>query len=532
MNQDRLENLRPQRHVHFNDQIPPQQSVYGASNQGYGGQHPNPNMGQSQSRLNPQQPGNYPNAQPIPHPNHRPPQQSNNYGNTAINAYHNQVQSHAPVPNGYTNPYSGVPPAQDYSRGFSLVPDYGYQPPVPSYPPTTYGASGYSGWPPGEGYASYAQSSWPQGYMPAPTYLASPNFAPWYQASYPYPYPQPSFPNDPLPPAPPNNEHSCGVAGNLPPGTPKPKPLDPAKEENNQNEAQDDQNQEDTSNENNESARNADGQSNANDDSQGWSNDDGNQTQAGESDWNTANTGGGQNDNWDTTATPTAAATSDWTHTPASTAQTNDAASSWNASADASAQAPGTLNNAPNLTQQGPATFAYPQAFQQSVQQPGTQPAPPPPLPSAASTHSRPLYGPHGTYYSTYHSSTLRGPRPDAAEEPPYDVPAGTLTTHQVKPGEGYMYVHKRRSPDYLDSLDEPYARFVFKYRTKGVSSGSPECPAENEVWADYNGNVDNLMYIDRKLTLLAKQNKSKPKPVSKSKTSQQETRRRENCKT
>lgn len=84
------------------------------------------------------------------------------------------------------------------------------------------------------------------------------------------------------------------------------------------------------------------------------------------------------------------------------------------------------------------------------------------------SSQVRSLYGPHGQYYGHPNVSVNYNLQPDAGEEPPYDVPADMPTTHQVKPGEGYVYVHKRRSPEYLDTLEEPYAKFVFKYRTKG----------------------------------------------------------------
>jgi hypothetical protein len=53
-----------------------------------------------------------------------------------------------------------------------------------------------------------------------------------------------------------------------------------------------------------------------------------------------------------------------------------------------------------------------------------------------------------------------------------YTVPASVAEalslSHQVQPGALARYVHKIRTPEYLDTLDEPYARFVFKYRHKG----------------------------------------------------------------
>ena len=116
-----------------------------------------------------------------------------------------------------------------------------------------------------------------------------------------------------------------------------------------------------------------------------------------------------------------------------------------------------------------------------TVHDPGTaqpqQPAqnwPSQPTPPQASRTTRPLYGPYGAYYSTnLHAGTALSPTAEAEEEPPFDVPEMIAvdrgTTHQVQPGKGYLYVHKRASPEYLDAIEEPYARFVFKYRTKGM---------------------------------------------------------------
>ena len=86
---------------------------------------------------------------------------------------------------------------------------------------------------------------------------------------------------------------------------------------------------------------------------------------------------------------------------------------------------------------------------------------------------SRELYGPHGPYYS-FRALRLDEPRPDAEEEPRYDVPKSIAirrgSTKQVQPGPGYRYFKKRMMPEYVDSMETPYARFVFKYRTKGNS--------------------------------------------------------------
>ena len=40
--------------------------------------------------------------------------------------------------------------------------------------------------------------------------------------------------------------------------------------------------------------------------------------------------------------------------------------------------------------------------------------------------------------------------------------------SHQVKAGRGAMYQHTLGRPEYLDSMEKPYAVFVFKYRSKG----------------------------------------------------------------
>ncbi|RMZ85596.1 hypothetical protein DV737_g668, partial [Chaetothyriales sp. CBS 132003] len=86
------------------------------------------------------------------------------------------------------------------------------------------------------------------------------------------------------------------------------------------------------------------------------------------------------------------------------------------------------------------------------------------------SSVSRPLYGPHGTYFAMKSPATVDTPC-DAEEEPRYDVPQSRVnkygTTKQVQPGKGYLYAKKRYSPKYIDDPNDPYARFVFIYRTK-----------------------------------------------------------------
>ncbi|KLJ11565.1 hypothetical protein EMPG_09667 [Blastomyces silverae] len=61
-----------------------------------------------------------------------------------------------------------------------------------------------------------------------------------------------------------------------------------------------------------------------------------------------------------------------------------------------------------------------------------------------------------------------------ARDEPPlYTVPESVARaeslTHQVQLGPQARYVHRIRTPKYLDTMDKPYAEFVFKYRAADV---------------------------------------------------------------
>lgn len=59
-------------------------------------------------------------------------------------------------------------------------------------------------------------------------------------------------------------------------------------------------------------------------------------------------------------------------------------------------------------------------------------------------------------------------------EDPLYSIPdeiaAKKQASHQVQPGPGAMYAHKVYTPQYMDSMEEPYAVFLFEYRSKGAS--------------------------------------------------------------
>lgn len=54
----------------------------------------------------------------------------------------------------------------------------------------------------------------------------------------------------------------------------------------------------------------------------------------------------------------------------------------------------------------------------------------------------------------------------------PSEIAARENLTHQVRPVKGAAYRHKCERPRYLDTHDEPYALFVFKYREQSVIEG------------------------------------------------------------
>ena len=508
------------------------------SGQPYSGQSSNTNAGQSQESGYPQQPSAYPESgQPhngqtlntnVAQPQQgEPPQQPGYYGNPPQTQIHHQVPTHGAVHGNHAYPpfaYGGMPPPQGQVQNFSLVPDLSYQPPllphappVPSYQPIGYGVPEYAGWPLAANYPAYVQPAWPGQPMPGPSYMTTSNLAPPYYPSHSYPYPQSAYPSGSAVTAPHSvSNHPGGGIWGPPPGS-----QDPAKDENHQLDGQANQNQNNSGG--------TFGQSNDNN-AQEWGNDDPTQTQAADSKWDNNNTGGSQTGNWNNTPNQTEAPAQEWKPSGNETGQTNNADSSWSNDANAGTQDQGSWNNNANTNSQGqdnaqgqdtwnnnantntqgqdtwntnmntnsqgqdksqgqdtwnanangntqtqeswnaaPAT-AQPNDAAITFSQQGFKVASP--------AQGRLLYGPHGPYYDQTHSPFDDEDvmlKPVVGEEPPYDVPADMPTTHQVKPGAGYMYSHKRRSPEYLDTLEEPFARFVFKYRTRSKLISSIE---------------------------------------------------------
>lgn len=152
--------------------------------------------------------------------------------------------------------------------------------------------------------------------------------------------------------------------------------------------------------------------------------------------------------------------------------------------------------------------------MQQQQQHPPVPTSPPPPPPSfpfgldAAAQgleRIRTMYGPYGPWKAAG-DLAMEGLQPDAPEEPRYDLPQWYAedigSTKQVVSGPGFIYYKKSRAPEYIDSLAEPYARFVFKYRTKDELKKEFGIDVEVEQNPDQPSNdlegLDKQILIDR----------------------------------
>lgn len=66
-----------------------------------------------------------------------------------------------------------------------------------------------------------------------------------------------------------------------------------------------------------------------------------------------------------------------------------------------------------------------------------------------------------------------KAPPPEEVEEPVYNIPAEVaqrnMMSHQVRSGRPAAYTHKRNKPKYMDTHEDPYAVFLFKYRDKEI---------------------------------------------------------------
>ncbi|KAI1917135.1 hypothetical protein LOZ61_000652 [Ophidiomyces ophidiicola] len=87
---------------------------------------------------------------------------------------------------------------------------------------------------------------------------------------------------------------------------------------------------------------------------------------------------------------------------------------------------------------------------------------------------------------------------PQNAEPALYTVPESVVKekslSHQVQVGRAEGYLHKMRAPWYLDTMEEPYAKFVFKYRM------------EETIEQKFNVKIEqDLDVIRKKLEMLPK---------------------------
>lgn len=121
---------------------------------------------------------------------------------------------------------------------------------------------------------------------------------------------------------------------------------------------------------------------------------------------------------------------------------------------------------------------------------------------------ARDLYGPHGPYYS-FRALRLDEPKPDAQEEPRYDVPKMLAltrgSTKQVQPGPGYRYYKRRLEPEYIDTMDQPYARFVFKYRTKGKLANAKRSCHTNTMQNSLRTKLESRLMLSLPATMRSK---------------------------
>ena len=130
------------------------------------------------------------------------------------------------------------------------------------------------------------------------------------------------------------------------------------------------------------------------------------------------------------------------------------------------------------------------QSKEQSEQQQETVPVPPSQAQTQAQTipiHSIAKPPNSRPYWATWNNATTPDPTPPVTsepdpddaifpcteEEPIYTIPSTLAAqqnlTHQVRPMRGSAYSHRLSSPKYMDTHDDPYAVFVFKYRDQVV---------------------------------------------------------------
>ena len=123
----------------------------------------------------------------------------------------------------------------------------------------------------------------------------------------------------------------------------------------------------------------------------------------------------------------------------------------------------------------------------QGEKQPASTPVPPVSTPPASSkpapqffsspphigAYIPPLQARIKPYWAEWnHAPTTTFDKDNPVYTLPSEIAARENLTHQVRPVKGAAYRHKCERPQYLDTHDEPYALFVFKYREQSVIEG------------------------------------------------------------
>ncbi|KAI9809020.1 MAG: hypothetical protein M1825_002309 [Sarcosagium campestre] len=101
------------------------------------------------------------------------------------------------------------------------------------------------------------------------------------------------------------------------------------------------------------------------------------------------------------------------------------------------------------------------------------------------------------TYWNKWDDATKPGASRSegvfvAEEPPPYilteEVAESKFISHQIQPGKGAKYSHHLKRPVYMDSFEEPYAVFVFHYRTKELLERCVDLYSVNEPGPELGG--------------------------------------------
>ncbi|KAK2878127.1 hypothetical protein FQN49_001126 [Arthroderma sp. PD_2] len=157
---------------------------------------------------------------------------------------------------------------------------------------------------------------------------------------------------------------------------------------------------------------------------------------------------------------------------------------SGNGDAPAAGWPPNDSINNQNTNQKGPSTSPN-----NGYENPRPGPSSPPRPPIFPAHDQGPIWGPPPPIQRVHTLITPFCRGQEASEPPLYTVPDQVAQerslSHQVQVGKSSTYSHKVQVPQYLDTMEEPYAKFVFKYRVKDVIAFQIGKPIERDVEAE-----------------------------------------------